>query len=190
MRRRRGSMLIELCGAIAGGCAVMLTGISLIERTLHFGKLVQAQAEVQRELGQLAQAWREDAIGAVIENESSEVVTLRKLDERIVYRWQPGIVSRESTKSDASESEDVKTRTVMERYRLGADYHVSFAQGVLTVRHFDSSRAEGDSSRAEGRLRLRVVGKFKARAEGIDWQERSTRSLETKALDQEVADVR
>ena len=183
MKTRRGSMLIELCGAIAGGCAVMLIGISLIERTLYFGKQVQAQTELQRELGQLAHAWREDAIDAVIENESGEVTTLTKLDERIVYRWLSGVVSRESTKSVASESQDVTNRTVVEHYRLGTDYDVAFAQGVLTVRHLDPSPAEG-------RLRLRVVGKLKERTKDVDRKERSTNGLETKTLDQEVADVR
>lgn len=183
MRNRRGSMLVELCGAIAGGCAVMLIGIGLIERSLSLGKHVQAQADLQRELGQLARAWREDAVFADIENESSEIATLRTKSESITYRWQSGVVRRESVKLEEPKTEREKKTSAVEEFRLGKDFRVSIEGAVLTVRGVDPSGRVGG-------VRLRVVGKSKERSEGGILKGIAVRSLMPVTAYQEVANVR
>ncbi len=182
MMRRRGSMLVELCGAMAGGCAVMLIGISLIERSLYFGKQVQMQADLQRELGQLARAWREDAVFADIDNQSNEVATLKTKDESITYRWQAGVVRRESVKLDEPKTGLKKKISVVEQYRLGKDFRVSIDGAVLTVRSIDPSGKDGV-------VRLRVVGRGKERSQGVTWQEPALHGLEPGTKKQEVANV-
>lgn len=183
MMRRRGSMLVELCGAMAGGCAVMLIGISLIERSLYFGKQVQMQADLQRELGQLARAWREDTFFADIENPSNEVATLIAKGERITYRWQAGVVRRESVKLEEPNTDREKKTSAVEQFRLGKDFRVSMEGSVLTVRGVDPS------GRASG-VRVRVVGRSKVRSEGIALAGTTVHSLKPVTANQEVANVR
>ncbi|MFN5918194.1 MAG: hypothetical protein ACK48K_15680, partial [Planctomycetota bacterium] len=57
---RHGSMLIELCSSLAAGSMIMLLGITLIERSMHWSQSMQRQTNLQRQLGQLANTWRED----------------------------------------------------------------------------------------------------------------------------------
>ena len=61
---RSGSMLIELCASLATASMVMLLGVTLIERSMHWTQAVHRHTNLQRELSQLARTWREDCLKA------------------------------------------------------------------------------------------------------------------------------
>lgn len=152
MRRRRGSMLIELCGVIAGGSAVMLLGIGLIERSFHMAREVQQLSNHQRELGRLAEFWRSDfSGGSRISTDSPDRIVIAKHGAEVSYAIAQEGVIREESRQVGLEGSGSNIKSV-EKFELGKTHQVNFQGESLRV------NAVNSVGEITG-LRLRVIGK-------------------------------
>ena len=145
---RSGSMLVELCSSIAAASMVMLLGVTLIERSMHWTQSMQRQSTLQRELGQLASAWREDFSQATqvdYRTDRSVVVTLPQ--KQITYESMDNQVQR---RCEWGESRSTNN-TSLETYDLGVGYQATFEAPYLIVKSINPA-GETVSTR------LRVLG--------------------------------
>ncbi len=119
---RHGTMLIEVCSALAAGSMVMLLGVVLIERSMRWSQAMQHQANLQRELSLLAKAWRDDFSRAEkVDARSPQQVVLTLSGKEVIYESLGHEVVRRS-KPSGSES-----------YVLGDGYQASFDASLLVI---------------------------------------------------------
>ncbi len=145
---RHGTMLIEVCSALAAGSMVMLLGVVLIERSMRWSQAMQHQANLQRELSLLAKAWRDDFSRAEkVDARSPQQVVLTLSDKEVIYESLGHEVVRRSkpiinsdTKPSGSES-----------YVLGNGYQANFDASLLVI------QALNPAGEVTG-TRLRVFG--------------------------------
>ncbi|MCY3000008.1 MAG: hypothetical protein NT168_18085, partial [Planctomycetota bacterium] len=117
--RRKGSMLVELCASLAAGSMVMLLGITLIERSMHWTQSMQQQTNLQRELSQLASRWREDVSNAdQFDHRSPSLVVLGMPGQEVTYESLDGQVQRRVILKDDPSAKPIGT----DRYEIGRDY--------------------------------------------------------------------
>lgn len=146
---RHGSMLIELCSSLAAGSMIMLLGITLIERSMHWSQSMQRQTNLQRQLGLLANTWREDfSKSQTAEFQSEDRVVLQAMDKEILYESKGDRVLRRSTSKDPQRNipEDPET------FVLGDGFKATFESPYLIVR---ATNPAGEVVST----RLRVFGK-------------------------------
>jgi len=128
--RRTGSMLVELCSSLAAGSMIMLLGITLIQRSMHWTQSIQRQTNLQRELSQLATQWREDLSKAdQVDYPSPQRVVLRMLSDQVVYESLEGQVQRQITPKENPSAKPLGP----DRYEIGKDYRASFEPETLVV---------------------------------------------------------
>ena len=152
MKRRSGSMLIEMCGVIAGGSAVMLLGIGLIERSFHMASEVQLLSNQQRELGRLAEFWRSDFSGVpTISTVSPDRLVIATHGGEVSYTIAQGGVIREENRKRGLDGAEGNVKSV-EKFELGKSHLVTFQGEALRVNTVNSA---GEITG----LRLRVIGK-------------------------------
>lgn len=146
---RQGSMLIELCGCIAAASMVMLLGIGLIERSMHWTQSMQRQTNLQRQLGLLANTWREDfAKSQNASFQSKKRVVLQSEGQEIQYEILGDQILRRSNSTDPQKAIPADP----EAFALGDGFEASFESPYLIVRA-KSPAGETVSTR------LRVLGK-------------------------------
>lgn len=146
---RHGSMLIELCSSLAAGSMIMLLGITLIERSMHWTQSMQRQTNLQRQLGQLANTWREDfAKSQSAEFQSDKRVILQATDREIFYESKGDRVLRRAKSNDPQKNIPADPETFV----LGDGFQASFESPYLIVRAINPA-GEVVSTR------LRVFGK-------------------------------
>lgn len=146
--QRRGSMLIEVCSALAAGSMVMLLGVVLIERTMRWSRAMQREANLQRELRLLASAWREDFARADnVDARSPHLVVLNLPGKEIVYESLDHEVVRRSRHTVDAETEPSGS----DSFVLGDGYRATFDASLLVI------RALNPADEVTG-TRLRVLG--------------------------------
>ncbi|MFM8262266.1 MAG: hypothetical protein ACKN9S_08310 [Pirellula sp.] len=146
---RHGSMLIELCGSLAAGSMIMLLGITLIERSMHWTQSMQRQTNLQRQLGQLANTWREDFSNSqAAEFQSENRVVLQAADIEILYESKGDRVLRRLTSKDPQSNRPADPETFV----LGDGFKATFESPYLIVR---ATNPAGEVIST----RLRVFGK-------------------------------
>lgn len=147
--RRDGSMLIELCLNMAAASMVMLLGVTLIERSMHWTQSMQKQTNLQRELSLLAADWRADFSKAQrVDFQSGNRVVLSMPGKDIVYESKDNQVQR---RCELKEPLAAKP-SAPENYVLGVDYLATFESPYLIVR---ATNPAGETVST----RLRVLGK-------------------------------
>ncbi len=147
--RRKGSMLVELCASLAAGSMVMLLGITIIERAMHWTQSMQQQTNLQRELSQLASRWREDLSKAdQFEHRSPSLVVLGMPGQEVTYESLEGQVQRRVILKDDPSAKPIGT----DRYEIGRDYRARFEPETLVVQALNPAGEVINT-------RLRVVGK-------------------------------
>lgn len=128
---RHGSMLIELCGCLATGSMVMLLGIGLIERSMHWTQSMQRQTNLQRQLDQLANTWRDDfSKSQSAEFQSDKRVVLQAEGKEILYESKGDQILRRSTSKDPQRAIPADP----EVFVLGDGFQASFESPYLFVR--------------------------------------------------------
>lgn len=146
---RSGSMLIELCASLATGSMVMLLGVTLIERSMHWTQAVHRHTNLQRELSQLASMWREDCSKAdQITFESEQQVILSMADKKVIYQIQEDRIERRCKWNDPQSA----TACAPEDYPLGLGYQAKFNAPYLVIYMVDPAGQIAST-------RLRVLGK-------------------------------
>jgi hypothetical protein len=142
-------MLIELCSSLAAASMVMLLGVTLIERSMHWTQSVQRHTNLQRELGQLASAWRDDCGRASqIEFQSADRVVFSMSGQEVIYQIDDHRIQRLCDRKDPLASK----ASAPEDYLLGTGYRAVFESPYLIVQTTDPV----------GRViatRLRILGK-------------------------------
>lgn len=147
--RRKGSMLVELCSSLAAASMVMLLGITVIQRSMHWTQSMQQQTNLQRELSQLASRWREDVSKAdLFEHRSPSLVVLRLPSQEVTYESLDGQVQRRVIPKDDPSAKPIGP----DRYEIGKDYRASFEPETLVVQALNPAGEVINT-------RLRVVGK-------------------------------
>ena len=162
-KRRRGSMLIEMSVAISSGALAILLGVGLIERTFRLSRTMQEYSELQRQLNEVARAWRADfATATVIEHPSEDAIRILNPTTVIVYKLTKSSIHRE-TYAKGMEVEVPESAKTRERYSFGTGYRASVKQNTLRIHTLN---AKGESAS----LRLRVVGipKYDGHPVGMD----------------------
>ncbi len=146
---RSGSMLIELCASLATASMVMLLGVTLIERSMHWTQAVHRHTNLQRELSQLASAWREDCSKAdQIRFESERQVILSTAGKEVIYQIQEDRIERRCKWKDPQ----LATACTPEDYPLGIGYQAKFNSPYLVIYMIDPVGQIAST-------RLRVLGK-------------------------------
>lgn len=147
--RRKGSMLVELCASLAAGSMVMLLGITLIERSMHWTQSMQQQTNLQRELSQLASRWREDLSKTdQFDYRSPSLVVLGMPSQEVTYESLDGQVQRRVIPKNDPSAKPIGT----DRYEIGRDYRAHFEPETLVVQALNPAGEVINT-------RLRVVGK-------------------------------
>ena len=146
--KRHGSMLVELCSSLAAGSMIMLIGITLIERTMHWTQALRQHSDTQEQLRQLASTWREDfskANKATFESDSQVVLLLP--DKQIIYECKDNLVHRRQTPLGAA----LASSQAPASYRLGGGYQAKIQAPYLVVHSLNPA---GETVN----IRLRVLG--------------------------------
>lgn len=147
---RRGSMLVELSSSLAAASMVMLLGVTLIERSLHWTQTIRQQTDLQRELRILSSTWRDDFSKATKTSfESDTKLILNQPGRQIVFECTENAVERR-VESTAPESLVTQPTTL---YPLGEGYQAKIEAPYLVVY---SSNPAGEQTR----IRLRVLGQI------------------------------
>lgn len=145
---RRGSMLIEVCSSLAAGSMIMLLGVVLIERTMHWSQAMQHQANLQRELSLLAKAWRDDFLRAEkVDARSPQLLVLTLPGKEVIYESLDHEVVRRTKSTNNSDAKPIAS----ESYVLGDGYQATFDASFLVIRALNPAGEQVST-------RLRVLG--------------------------------